>query len=242
MNHIRLNTIDIQNILNGYKTQFRLLAKGKNFKVDYVPEECNSIADGKIGGFYYFEKSKKIKGWTETENFYDAVDLNTLTELMSKQKDFLFNIGDILWIKEDTKISYLIPKDEEEGLKLGFTYLADNITSSIDLPLKYLEMENLPDWMAYLKNIPGGCLEEMARTFLKITNVRVERLQEITRNDISNEGCPDAVRQCEDYQNEMINWWINIWDSTTKKCYKWKDNPFVFVYEFEKVEKPNEQN
>jgi hypothetical protein len=32
-------------------------------------------------------------------------------------------------------------------------------------------------------------------------------------------------------------WWINLWNSTAPKGYKWEDNPYVFVYEFERVKK-----
>ena len=32
------------------------------------------------------------------------------------------------------------------------------------------------------------------------------------------------------------DWWISLWNSTAPKGYKWEDNPYVFVYEFERVE------
>lgn len=31
---------------------------------------------------------------------------------------------------------------------------------------------------------------------------------------------------------------MEFWNSTAKDGYKWKDNPYVFVYEFKRIEKP----
>jgi len=81
---------------------------------------------------------------------------------------------------------------------------------------------------------------EHARIFLRVTDVRVERLQDISIEDILAEGF-DKGRLTENYgDKELIDkcleWWIKLWDSTTKDGFKWGDNPCVFVYEFEKME------
>jgi len=96
--------------------------------------------------------------------------------------------------------------------------------------------------------------KEYARIFLKVTNVRVEWLQDIEHEDVLSEGMDfdtytmkdtkklysddthGEVDYCEDLANE---WWINLWNSTSKDGYKWEDNPYVFVYEFERVEQPD---
>ena len=69
----------------------------------------------------------------------------------------------------------------------------------------------------------------MARIFLKVTNVRVERLQDITFDDIEKYGIKFNLKI------NGKNKFKILWNSTAKDGYKWEDNPYVFVYEFEKI-------
>ena len=97
--------------------------------------------------------------------------------------------------------------------------------------------------------------KEAARIFLKVKAVRVERLQEITEDGALREGaqgirCDHAglgVYGCTDCMN--TGWieppqveFMQIWDSTIKKSdfdrYGWDANPWVWVIEFERCEKP----
>lgn len=98
--------------------------------------------------------------------------------------------------------------------------------------------------------------KEAARIWLKVTNVRVERLQDITPKDAKNEGVgnlfyEDIGYSEKDYGTEVdpeygiakeqFAW---LWDSTIKKSdlaqYGWDANPYVWVIEFEKCEEPKE--
>lgn len=85
--------------------------------------------------------------------------------------------------------------------------------------------------------------KEAARIWLKVTDVRVERLNEITDKGAEREGAqPDYPF---DY---AVDKWPNlehlkkIWNSTIKQPdldrYGWDANPFVWVIEFERCEKP----
>ncbi len=95
--------------------------------------------------------------------------------------------------------------------------------------------------------------KEAARIWLKVTDVRVERLQEITEDGAKAEGINDEW---------ACSWWrptyydpdsggypryrdtfaFDLWDSTIKKSdiahYGWSANPWVWVIEFEQCEKP----
>lgn len=83
--------------------------------------------------------------------------------------------------------------------------------------------------------------KEAARIWLKVTNVRVERLQEITPQGAWKEGarcsCLHPVPDCAGNKTAFVN----IWNSTIKKSdidrYGWDANPWVWVIEFE-CEKP----
>ena len=78
--------------------------------------------------------------------------------------------------------------------------------------------------------------KEAARIWLKVTDVRVERLQDMTDDDAEAEGCFD-------YTSTALGF-PDVWDSTIKKSdlgsYGWNANPWVFVIEFERCEKPKE--
>lgn len=80
--------------------------------------------------------------------------------------------------------------------------------------------------------------KEAARIFLKVTDVRVERLQDITKdyNNFNKEG----IIEEHGFRSEMHRDFIDLWDSTVKKQdldkYGWEANPFVWVIEFERVE------
>ena len=79
--------------------------------------------------------------------------------------------------------------------------------------------------------------KEAARIFLRVTNVRVERLQDMTDDDAEAEGCFD-------YTSTALGF-PDVWDSTIKKsdldCYGWNANPWVWVIEFERCEKPGSE-
>ena len=74
--------------------------------------------------------------------------------------------------------------------------------------------------------------KKAARIWLKVTNVRVERLQDITDDDAEAEGCFD-------YTSTALGF-PDVWDSTIKKSdldrYGWNTNPWVWVIEFERCE------
>lgn len=83
--------------------------------------------------------------------------------------------------------------------------------------------------------------KEAARIWLKVTDVRVERLQEITADSIRNEGLSSLAVHCGDMEIALKEW-ENLWNSTIKKSdldrYGWDENPYVWVIEFERCEKP----
>ena len=90
--------------------------------------------------------------------------------------------------------------------------------------------------------------KEAARIWLKVTDVRVERLHEITEDGAKAEGAIDNRGFIHSPENEYDRihtareHFIRIWNSTIKKSdldrYGWDANPWVWVIEFEWCEKP----
>lgn len=102
--------------------------------------------------------------------------------------------------------------------------------------------------------------KEAARIWLEVTNVRVERLQEMKPVNVIKEGaypdcwdclntygesgsqcCYGTEEQCSQC-DEMMMEWEKLWTSTIKKSdldrYGWDADPWVWVIEFERCDKP----
>lgn len=83
--------------------------------------------------------------------------------------------------------------------------------------------------------------KEAARIWLKVTNVRVERLQEITEVQAQAEGCNSGLLTGACTARGQFE---DLWNTTIKKSdldrYGWDASPWVWVIEFERCEKPQE--
>jgi len=151
-----------------------------------------------------------------------------------------YQTGDVMWVRETWKIL-----DMTESASMRFEYLAggkisDAISISANRIEKILKFLNKKGWLPSLF-MP----REAARIFLRVTDVRAERLQEITHEDALKEGVPE----CKGYLIEkpcgctQANF-MDLWDSTIKPAdldrYGWSANPWVWVISFERAEKPED--
>lgn len=145
-----------------------------------------------------------------------------------------FEPGDILWVRE-TWCENKNPNSQNFG---GHEYRAD---------YEGALCQDLITWFPSI-HMP----KQAARIFLRVKDVRVERLQDITEEQAEKEGCsagsfhitcgpfgnydepPEEFDAVEDFQR--------VWDTTIKPAdrdvYGWKANPWVWVIEFERCEKP----
>ncbi|SIR83644.1 hypothetical protein SAMN05216509_5294 [Pseudomonas sp. B10] len=144
-------------------------------------------------------------------------------------------IGARLWVRETwycdhfeiQKGPYLQPADmhdldqsREDG---ELVYAADGLAP--------YEQEQ-PTWKPSIHMPRWAC-----RILLEITDVRVERLQDISRADIRAEGleCPQELA-IDDVSPNYRDWypaaWKELWNSTGGD---WDANPWVWVVEFKRV-------
>lgn len=87
--------------------------------------------------------------------------------------------------------------------------------------------------------------KEAARIWLKVTDVRVERLQDITEAQAEKEGfIPQGLFVESEITLPAAYWFSKFWNFTIKKSdldrYGWAANPYVFVIEFSKIDKPED--
>ena len=70
-----------------------------------------------------------------------------------------------------------------------------------------------------------------SRITLEITGIRVERLNEISRGDAMEEGCPFPNMASGP---DPIKWFSDLWESITGEG-SWNANPYVWVIEFTRI-------
>lgn len=85
--------------------------------------------------------------------------------------------------------------------------------------------------------------KEATRIWLKVIEVRVERLRDITETQAQAEGCNSGLLTGACTARGQFE---DLWNSTIKKFdldrYGWNASPWVWAIEFERCEKPEEDN
>lgn len=86
---------------------------------------------------------------------------------------------------------------------------------------------------------PTHMPKEAARIFLRVKDVRAERLQDISADGIRTEGLPSMAVHSGDMDIAQKEFAL-LWDSNIKpkdhNKYGWDANPWVFVISFERIE------
>lgn len=129
-----------------------------------------------------------------------------------------FQPGDILWVRETWSRM-------ETG---SYLYKADN--------------ENPDSYLGWRPSIHMP--REAARIFLRVKDVRVERLRDITSKQIDSEGCCEYAYDAKTGKPVPSDpsWFRIMWDKTVKPAdmpiYGWDANPWVWVIEFERTDDP----
>jgi hypothetical protein len=139
-----------------------------------------------------------------------------------------YSVGDVLWVRETWQKSLNINE---------FVYKSDT-----DNPI-YLDKSF--KWKPSLFMPKEAC-----RIFLKITNIRVERLQDISEKDAVLEGVRIihfAEGKFAVFKNYLlkeekgtlnpIKSFFSLWESINGKE-SLNSNPWVWVIEFERIDKP----
>ena len=149
------------------------------------------------------------------------------------------NVGDRLWVRESWKTYATLdhlPPSKIKPWGPGMEYLAGGSTA-MGQPLhgmgKSRPSISMPRWAS--------------RIDLEITGVRIERLNQISNEDILREGirsescniCVHTGGSGCDHCLSLVKPFRELWDSINGKTpgKSWDDNPFVWVVEFKRGEK-----
>lgn len=213
---ILFNTEMVQAILDGRKSCTRRSVSPRQF-MGMLPDKCkNAVPDE-------FLKGKRMM-------FKPYCDMTDAELIMTAYKA-PYEPGDILYVRETV------------WQKTGHYLDVDGETKAVWCnEFKYVASDEKPEtgWnYSWAKRPSIHMPKEAARIWLKVTDVRVERLQEISGEDLIKEGI-DLFQSS--YVRVAFDEFKNIWNSTIKKSdldqYGWVANPYVFVIEFERCEKP----
>jgi hypothetical protein len=154
-------------------------------------------------------------------------------------------VGDLLWVRESMRYSlehdnhYFTADNKGVGLACNSAYAFANRIPQTILPRKNIPSIHMPRWAS--------------RLTLEITEVRVQRLQDISEEEVTAEGL-----RCERnrpgfeigtmpwngdnsmywYDAEAEGWtsaqraYESLWDSINVKNHPWESNPWVWAITF----------
>ena len=149
---------------------------------------------------------------------YNFVDKEHMEQLSTAERTCPICTGDILYVRETWKEA---PN--------GYYYYEDWQRNDIADITKWKPSIHMP--------------KEAARIWLKVMNVRVERLQDITSEQMGREGVEVEYPHVLNGEEKRYAF-STLWNNTIKKSdidrYGWDANPWVWVIEFERCEKPTE--
>ena len=215
MKGILFNQSNVQAILDGRKTVTRRLVKPQP---DYIPESARWA--------WPVPKSTVREGcctkvYTASREWWQYLS----------HEQFPYQGGDILYVRETwCEVPYESDTIPIKGGHVTMPKYAYKATSKIDYSGTWRPSIHMP--------------KEAARIFLRVTGVRVERLQDITEEEANAEGLKAyGQNNCSGTSARIA--FAELWDSTLPpnknkfKCpeNEWRSNPWVWVIEFERVSK-----
>lgn len=230
MKPIIFNTQDVQAILEGRKTQTRRAMKDVGADYQFLS------LDDKAALAWVDKNGEEIP--KDVEGLWACFECDGEPQFpMFKSR---YQTGDVLWVREtflelnEKVVKACFP----ERLCSLFYYKATR-----DGPHCFDSMIGKSCW----KWRPSIHMpREAARIFLRMTDVRVERVQDISIADAVAEGFVHGA--CEPRRDDQClygrgcpglkadNDFAEMWESANKRRgYGWNTNPWVWVYEFERI-------
>ena len=223
---ILFNTDMVRAILDGRKTVTRRLVKASQY-----------TGLGKI------EPENKIK---EKQSYYKEFWEMKNEQFIDFWYDSPYQPGDTIYVRETWQHLWELDGNKQiiEGAEKYYYAASDTLPFNTYVDSMGISHENIP-WKPSI-HMP----KEAARIWLKVTDVRVERLQECEKGwclEIEKEGVvtpQDPILYINDdkYHEALRAEFKKLWNSTIKKSdldrYGWDANPWVWRIEFERCEKP----
>lgn len=228
-----------------YQFADKLIDKPKAIPILYSTEMVQSILEGrktqtrrdknldKVNDFDFYSK-----GFIDDELIFEFDGYDDLNDrvIFEYIKSPYGKPGDILWVRETFQLETPYgPEDYYFGYKIN-SGIKIKASEKYDFDISY-------KWKPSIFMPKEAC-----RLFLKIKDIRVERLNDISHADAIAEGI-EVIKKLEDVilykdYNDASHFFqradysfCSLWEKINGKG-SWKANPWVWVIEFEKIAKP----
>jgi hypothetical protein len=144
-----------------------------------------------------------------------------------------YQVGDIMYVLETWKCNSFNDKTKALAITFKAGGQAEAWFYDADRYEQFKKFYFKKGWQS-----PYFMPQETARLFLRITEVRAEQLQDITEEDAQAEGVKAyGQNNCSGTSARIA--FAELWDGLNeKRGYGWRENPWVWVYTFERCEKP----
>lgn len=219
---ILFNTEMVKAILDGRKTQTRRIVKQK-----YGNTEFEMHTDKY--GTRLIEIEKDVEGITYGKR-EDGTTWRRIRPYIKPKPPFIR--GDILWVRETWRTETVW-----QGSYIGY-----------EIAYKAGGKETFAGFPPMLPNEKGiwhpsiHMSKRAARIFLRVKDVRAEKLHAITEDDAMAEG---VTPEPPFISSPYIRGFAALWNGTVKKAeiprFGWWANPWVWVIEFERFERTEQQ-
>jgi hypothetical protein len=197
----------VRAILEGRKTQTRRVIKPQPIDTELIEIIC--------GGKVHYRRpvnDPMIEEALKTPEYHVRSVIAGLIEKCPYGQP-----GDRLWVRETWDVRFL-----EGYLEKHICYRANHVA----IPLKHEYNKKLDyNWKS-----PMFMPRWASRITLEIVNIRVERVQDISWDDVIAEGAVSSP-ECSEW-----TWFSGLWKSINdKRGYPWDSNPWVWVIEFKRL-------
>ena len=249
MKSIILTTDEVRAVLDGTKTMFRIPIKPQP-SADWIPYSYGEVHK-MVDGEFVLDKHDNpiVSGYGFSNQEGDEAHVSK------------YQVGDVIYVREAftvyQTVNYIKKNDGRAFSEISdghYEYKAD-FDSIEDLKDHVRLMSDCSFEAVYVKDdkwhSPATMPREAARIFLRVTGVRVERLQDITALDCADEGIelewsddmPKPSYMSLAYSKQVVERafvkaFAEIWNTKyAHKGYPWESGPWVWAIEFERTEK-----
>jgi hypothetical protein len=237
---IIFNTEMVRAILDGRKTQTRRVVTSKTSDIGECGDWSKLCWDGSA--------------------IYTFPELTNYTPIKKQEKAPLPFVDDGFWKKDHSAAMYLhVPYNWEDDMTIYRIYCKYDVGDRLWVRETWCAgCTNEPERCACYKVLDDGrlpkffpsCRESVvkpsifmprwaSRITLEITEIRVERLQEISYEDMVEEGASKkkiAKLQYPTTRESMLPWFQNLWNRLNGgRGYSWESNPWVWVIGFKRT-------
>ena len=226
MKPILFNTDMVRAILDGRKTVTRRVVRLK-YSNTHLEMFTNKY------GTRFVEKQNEEPGVTTVKN-PDGTTTHRILAIEEKVPPY--HPGDILYVRETWRIqaAHRFEADARIEFKAGGPLQTIQFPGSRSQGTSRIEYDAfLEKWLR-----SGWCPsihmpKESARLFLRVTDVRAERLQDISKVPPGSQN--QIVREGFRYGCDFIATWQSTVSRKDWPVYGWYANPWVWVIEFERI-------